>query len=116
MNGRIFERLSYRDEGFDTVLCFRLFHHFPTPEIRERVVRELCRVAAHNVVLSYFSPLSFTSLKRKLCPAIDRDRFATSLDEVKGYFAAARFHLVKDFAQTPLVHTLHVAVFERSTR
>jgi hypothetical protein len=32
---------------------------------------------------------------------------------VKRYFAAHGFGLVKDFAQVPLLHTLHVAVFAR---
>jgi hypothetical protein len=92
-----------------------LFHHFPTPEIRQRVVSELCRVAAKSVALSYFSPRSVQSLRRKLSGK-DRDRFATSLSEVEGYFARAGFRLVKDFAQTPFIHTLHLAVFERMQR
>src|SRR6266705_937294 len=82
------ERLSYVDGQFDTIVCFRLFHHFPTPEIRQRVVSELCRVAAQSVVLSYFSPKSVQSLRRKLSGK-DRDRFATPLSEVKAYFARA---------------------------
>jgi ubiquinone/menaquinone biosynthesis C-methylase UbiE len=106
------ERMTFPDRSFDTVVCFRLFHHFPTPEIRQRVVSELCRVAAANVVLSYFSPYSYTSLKRRFC-GTDRDRFATPLNEVRRYFAVAGFQLVKDFAQSPLLHTLHVAVFDR---
>jgi 2-polyprenyl-3-methyl-5-hydroxy-6-metoxy-1,4-benzoquinol methylase len=111
------EKLTYADGAFDTVVSFRLFHHFPTAEIRQRVVNELCRVARHNVVLSYFSPLSFTSVKRKLRAATggrDSQKYPTPLSEVEAYFKSAGFRLVKNFAQTPLVHTLHVAVFERA--
>ncbi|HXG49351.1 MAG TPA: class I SAM-dependent methyltransferase [Methylomirabilota bacterium] len=111
------ERLTYADRSFDTVVSFRLFHHFPTPDIRERVVRELCRVAREYVVLSYFSPLSVTTIKRRLQKALQGKpvkKFATSLAEVEGYFNHAGFRLVKDFAQTPLVHTLHLAVFQRA--
>jgi SAM-dependent methyltransferase len=106
------ERASYADRSFDTVICFRLFHHFPNPEIRQRVVSELCRIAAHAVALSYFSPCSVQSFRRKLSGK-DRDRFATPLREVESYFHKAGFRLVKDFAQLALIHTLHVAVFER---
>lgn len=106
------ERLGFEDRQFDAVISFRLFHHFPTAEIRQRVVKELCRVARHSVALSYFSPASFTSLKRRLL-GTETDRFATPLQEVRAYFAAAGFRLVKDFAQAPLFHTLHLAVFER---
>jgi ubiquinone/menaquinone biosynthesis C-methylase UbiE len=109
------EKLSYPNGRFDTVVCFRLFHHFPNPEIRERVVGELCRVAAKSVALSYFSPYSVQSLRRKLS-GTDRDRFATPLVEVESYFRKAGFRLVKDFAQLPVLHTLHLAVFERVSR
>ena len=106
------ERLGYASGQFDTIVCFRLFHHFPIPEIRQRVVSELCRVAATSVVLSYFSPYSVQSVRRKLSGK-DQDRFATPLAEVEGYFRNAGFRLVKDFAQLPVMHTLHLAVFER---
>ncbi len=106
------ERLGFADRQFDAVISFRLFHHFPTASIRQQVVTELCRVARHSVALSYFSPASFTSVKRRLLRT-EKDRFATPLREVRTYFTAAGFRLVKDFAQAPLFHTLHLAVFER---
>lgn len=111
------EKLTFPDRAFDTIVSFRLFHHFPNAEIRRRVAHELCRVAARNVVLSYFTPLSFTSAKNKLRAKLGGKKikkFATSLAEIEGYFAECGFRLVKDFAQTPLIHTLHVAVFERA--
>lgn len=110
------EKLAFSDCTFDTVLCFRLFHHFPTPAIRQRTVSELCRVARKYVALSYFSPASFTSLKRMLRAKLggkSSDKFATSLTEVQKYFASANFELVQDFAQLPLLHTMHLALFQR---
>ncbi len=110
------EKLTFPDRTFDTVLCFRLFHHFPTPTIRQRTVSELCRVARKYVALSYFSPASFTSLKRMLRARLGgkrSDKFATSLTEVQKYFAGANFELVQDFAQLPLLHTMHLALFQR---
>lgn len=111
------EKLTYGEKQFDTIVSFRLFHHFPNPDIRQRVAKELCRVARYNVVLSYFSPVSWTSMKRKIRAARGgrkSDKHATSLDEVAGYFEIAGFRLVKDYAQLPVIHTLHVAVFERA--
>lgn len=72
----------------------------------------MCRVAGQFVVLSYFSPYSVQSVRRKLSGK-DTDRFATSLAEVEGYFRHAGFRLVEDFAQMRLLHTLHLAVFAR---
>jgi ubiquinone/menaquinone biosynthesis C-methylase UbiE len=111
------ERLTYADKSFDTIMSFRLFHHFPNPEIRQRVITELCRVAKDHVVLSYFSPVSWTSMKRKIRAARGgrkSDKHATPLAEVKSYFEKAGFKFVKDYAQLPVIHTLHVAVFARA--
>jgi ubiquinone/menaquinone biosynthesis C-methylase UbiE len=110
------EKLTYADSAFDSVISFRLFHHFPNPEIRQRAVNELCRVAKHFVALSYFSPASLTSVKRGLRAAMGgrkSDKHPTPLSELKRYFAKAGFRLVKDFARVPIIHTLHLAVFER---
>ncbi len=110
------ERLTFGDRSFDSVISFRLFHHFPTPEVRARVVKELCRVANQHVAISYFSPLSFTSMKRRLRAARggrQSQKFSTPLKEVRGYFEACGFELVKDFARLNYIHTLHMAVFRR---
>lgn len=110
------EALTYNDRQFDAILCFRLFHHFPTPEIRQRAVAELTRVARRYVALSYFSPWSATSVKRRLRAALGgrpSQKCATPCSEVCAYFTPHGFRLVADFARSPLLHTLHVALFER---
>jgi hypothetical protein len=55
-------------------------------------------------------------VKRRLRAAVGgkkSDKHTTPLREVEGYFAAAGFGLVRDFAQLRLIHTLHLALFER---
>jgi ubiquinone/menaquinone biosynthesis C-methylase UbiE len=111
------EALTYEDGEFDAVVCFRLFHHFPNPQIRDRAVREICRVASRFVLLSYFNPGSATFVKRKLENVLIGRKIKkhyTSLSEVSGYFQKYGFHLVKNLAQLPLVHSLHLAVFARN--
>ena len=111
------ESLSYPDGNFDAVICFRLFHHFPDPATRQRVVSELGRVARHHVALSYFSPYSVTSLQRRWRAARGgrkSQKYSTPLSEVEAYFDQAGFRLVRDFARLPLIHTLHLAVFQRT--
>ena len=110
------EALSFSDKSVDAIVCFRLFQHFPTPAIRQRAVNEMCRVAGQYVVMSYFSPYSWTQAKlivREKLGGRKLRKFPTSLSEVEGYFASNGYRLVKDFAQLPLLHTLHLAVFER---
>lgn len=64
------------------------------------------------VVLSYFSPYSWTSLmryfKRKTGKSIPR--YATSLLELQSYFNACGFQLKQDFAQSPLIHTTDIII------
>lgn len=110
------EQLTYADGQFDTIVCFRLFHHFPTPSIRQKAVSELCRVAGSQVVLSYSSPFSASSFARRLrvlCGGRRSQKFTTPLGEVETYFRTQGFRLVKDIARSPFFHTLHLALFER---
>lgn len=113
------EKLDYPDRAFDTLVCFRLFQHFPTPAIRQSAVRELCRVADQYVVISYFSPYSWTQAKLMLKEKLGGRKlrkFPTSLAEVEGYFAKAGYQLVKDYGQLPYIKSLHLAVFKRGTK
>jgi 2-polyprenyl-3-methyl-5-hydroxy-6-metoxy-1,4-benzoquinol methylase len=110
------EEMTYLDSSVDAIVCFRLFHHFPDPATRQRCVSQLCRVARRLVVISYFSPLSATSLRRTVVAAAGGKRspkHSTSLREIQGYFKPNGFELVRNFARMPFIHTLHVAVFER---
>jgi len=110
------ESMSYPDRRSDTVLCFRLFHHYPDKTTRQKTVAELCRVANEYVVISYFSPFSVTSWKRRfrvLTGGKKPKKYSTPLSEVNGYFANHGFELVRDFAQLSFLHTLHVALYRR---
>ena len=110
------EKMEYDNESFDAIICFRLFHHFPTSEIRKRVIDELCRVAKKYVLISYFSPLSFTSIKRHVRTRIGGKRskqYDIRLSNLRQYFSNNQFVFVKDYAVLRFIHTLHLAVFKR---
>lgn len=108
--------LPYSNRCFDLTLCFRFIHHLPTPMHRQEIIAELCRVTHKYLLISYLSPWSFTSLKRKLRRRLTgkiSQQHSTSLREIEGYFARQGFVLAQDFAQTPFLHSLHLAVFVR---
>jgi 2-polyprenyl-3-methyl-5-hydroxy-6-metoxy-1,4-benzoquinol methylase len=108
--------LSYDDRFFDAILCFRVYHHFPSEEIRNKAISELCRVAKDHVLISYFSPYSFTSVKRLLRSRLRQKKsiqHATSLESLTSKFEGHGFSLVKDIPQRRFLHTLHLAVFTR---
>lgn len=86
------EALAHGDRAFDTIISFRLFHHFPNPDIRRRAVRRKLQAALGGKKSS---------------------KHSTPLSEVRGDFEDAGFDLVKDFAEMPVIHRLHLAVFKR---
>jgi len=110
------QKLTFPAGSFDTVICSRLFHRLPTPELRQLIIGELCRVSRHYVLLSYDSAWSYTSLKRTLRVVLGShkpDRWATSLEDVKVSFARCGFELLQDFAQLPLLKAHHFAMWQR---
>lgn len=112
------ENMSYETDAFDAILCFRLYHHFPDEEIRARVIRELCRVAGRYVLISYLSPASYTSVRRKLAHKLRgkvSKQNVTSLASIERHFADSGFELVKDHAQLFFLHSLHLAVFRKKS-
>ena len=110
------EQMRFPDRSFDATLCFRLLHHFPRPDIRSGVIRELCRVSRRYVLISYLSPWSPTSMRRllrnKLLGTPIRQH-ATTLSEISSYFGLSGFSLLCDIPQQAFLHSLHLAVFER---
>ena len=111
------ERMSFADQSFDVTLCFRLFHHFPNQTIRGNIVRELCRVSKRYILISYLTPWSPTSMGRMARNKLfgtPIKQHATSLKEVTGYFKGHGFKLVTDIPQKAFIHSLHLAVFERT--
>lgn len=116
VDARDVECLDYTDTSFDATICFRLFHHFPTVELRRRAVEELCRVSRRTVMISYLSDRSVTSFKRRLRSRLlgrRSQKHSCSLAELCGYFSACGFRLVRDYARAPVLHSLHLALFER---
>lgn len=110
------ESLYYENQAFDAVLCFRLYHHFPNDEIRSRVISEICRVAKNYVLISYLSPISITSVRRKLKKALygkKSKQHATSLASINALFSNHDYQLVKDIPRRRFLNTLHLAVFKR---
>lgn len=51
------------DLHFDACICNRLFHHYPTSEIRQKALRELVRVTKERIIVSYFSNVALSSAR-----------------------------------------------------
>lgn len=110
------ENLQFGDQAFDAVLCFRFYHHLPNDDIRQKVVDELCRTAKKYVLISHFSPYSFTSIKRYLKNRLGMKRsiqHATTLTSLTKKFEHCGYQLVEDIPQSRFFHTLHLAIYKK---
>lgn len=64
--------IPFRDASLDGIVCVRLNHHLPTADERERLVRELLRVARKFVVMTFFDYHSLKNLGRRLRQPLDK--------------------------------------------
>jgi len=88
------EKFTYPDRKFDTVVSFRLFHHFPNTDIAARGQGALPHRGQVRCAL-LFQPASFTSIRNKVVEKLtgkQSKKYATSLKEVEGYFKGAAFN------------------------
>ncbi|HEX5136115.1 MAG TPA: class I SAM-dependent methyltransferase [Planctomycetota bacterium] len=110
------EATGWPDGAFDNVFSFRFFHHLATDAQRRTVARELCRVAARRVIVSYLDARSWTCRKRALEARLSGRRpgkHPLAPHAMAGFFEEAGFRPVADHARFPLVHSLRVLVAER---
>lgn len=108
--------MPWECRAFKLVVCFRLIHHFPDAQIREKLLLELARVADQHLLVSYLSPWSYTGLKRWLKYRLTGRRSRqnhTPLAELESVLEPLGFILARDVAQRRYFHALHMAYFIR---
>lgn len=59
-------RTEYRTDRFGAVLCHRLFHHFNEPGTRIAALRELHRISAGPVIVSFFNSFAIDAIKFRI--------------------------------------------------
>jgi SAM-dependent methyltransferase len=87
---------DFDDDSFDAVICNRLLHHYPTPELRRRALAELRRVSRGVVLVSYFSNMALSAFRFHVGKALQG---RTPTDRVPIWFSA----LESDLDQAGLV-------------
>lgn len=60
------ERLPFRDDSFDVVVCCRLLHHLQDPKDIDAVVHELVRVSYRMVIASFWDSASLHAWRRRV--------------------------------------------------
>lgn len=54
---------TFRDGEFSAVICNRLLHHYPTPELRRQTLAELARICSGPLIVSFFSNFAVSALR-----------------------------------------------------
>jgi ubiquinone/menaquinone biosynthesis C-methylase UbiE len=103
--------LPYQDRAFDASICYRLMAHSID---WHRLVGELCRVAAHRVVVDYPARRSVNilsgplfAMKRTVERGSTRPYAMYDRDEIAACFARAGFRVTNELPQFFLPMVLH---------
>lgn len=108
--------MRFADGEFDASVCFRLLHHFKEVSDQQTLIAELCRVSSKYVVISYFSPYSVTSMRRRLRKTMTGKPVKQNpmpLSHLKRLFGPHHFELCGTVKRSGLLHSLQVAVFKK---
>ncbi len=106
--------MTYEDNAFDAAICFRLLHHFGEQRDQQVLINELCRCTEKYVLISYLSPHSSTSIRRKIRNLLTGKPIKqnpNSLGQLKAMFNANGFRLFGRVKRSGLLHSLQLAVF-----
>ena len=79
--------IQHPNNTFSATVCNRLFHHYPTAELRRSALKELARVTDGPIIVSFFNSNSISALINKfknfLLKKKPQDRFSVSLNTFK---------------------------------
>lgn len=79
--------IQHADNTFSAAVCNRLFHHYPTAELRRNALRELARVTDGPIVVSFFNSYSLSAFLTKIKNIVrnkkKQDRFSIPLSALK---------------------------------
>ena len=108
--------MTYDARSFDAIICFRLLHHFSEPADQAAIIAELCRCAKKYVLISYLSPYSVTSIRRKARKLITGKpvkQNPTALGQLKNMFSTNGFELFNRVKRSGVLHSLQLSTFVR---
>ena len=93
---------SFEDQQFDAVISNRLFHHFIEPAVRQAALKELRRISAGPVIVSFFNSFSLESIRlgilRRFFHKFPRDRIPITVSRFAAEGQAAGLELEKVIA------------------
>jgi 2-polyprenyl-3-methyl-5-hydroxy-6-metoxy-1,4-benzoquinol methylase len=109
--------MQFNEQQFDVSFCFRFLHHFSEEKDQAALVAELCRISSGFVIISYISPYSTTTLRRKLRKRISGKEIKQnpiSLPQLKTMFSSYNYRHLGSVKRSGILHSLQLAVFARN--
>ena len=107
--------LPFADGSFDLVFNFRFFHHVRDAALREHVARELVRVSARDLIVSYYHRARVHQLHTRLWrrPGHSLDLAHAPRAEFLALFERLGCEVISDAAVIPVIHANRVALLRR---
>ncbi len=109
---------AYEDDTFDAVVCNRLIHHYPEPELRQAALRELARICRGPIVVSFFDLWTVDGIRNYASLCCRRplywDRCPVSRSRIVSEAEVVGLNVERFLSTRPLISPQTYAVFRRA--
>jgi len=108
-------QIPLKDQCVDVAFSARLFHHVPDQKERHQYIRELCRVAKKNVVLTFFHTWSLKNILRMIRRPFNKKRPKVTMttDELREVARSVGWEVVTTIPLSRIASGHHYAVLRR---
>jgi ubiquinone/menaquinone biosynthesis C-methylase UbiE len=107
--------LPLKDQCVDVAFSARLFHHVPDQKERHQYIRELCRVAKRNVIMTFFHTWSLKNILRMVRRPFNRKKpkITMTTDELREVARSVGWEVVTTIPLSRIASGHHYAVLRR---
>ena len=107
--------LPLQDRCVDVAFSARLFHHVPDQKERHQYIRELCRVAKKNVIMTFFHTWSLKNILRVIRRPFNRKKPKVTMttDELREIARSVGWEVVTTIPLSRIASGHHYAVLRR---
>ena len=108
-------RMPLKDQAVDLAFSARLFHHVPDQKERHQYIRELCRVAKKNVIMTFFHTWSLKNILRRIRRPFNRKKPKVTMttDELREIARSVGWEVVTTIPLSRIASGHHYAVLRR---
>lgn len=108
-------RMPLKDQCVDVAFSARLFHHVPDQKERHQYIRELCRVAKKNVIMTFFHTWSLKNILRRIRAPFNgkKAKVTMTTDELREVAKSVGWEVVTTIPLSRIASGHHYAILKR---